>query len=189
MVLSLCTSDVSAQETDTGALHDYGVIEEVVVTGEHLCGAWPIAHQFLIGCEYAELMKVDLEMVLNLRPKLFETCLNCQRNRCIAKVWRQDRIKEKLLCKRLFRTPTRVSRAMIYGGLTSPMRVSFTFKISTEGKVEDIELVSFEGDITEAELLELIKDGAKKTRFEPLVISDMAYEIVRLRDEYVLVEP
>ncbi len=66
------------------------------------------------------------------------------------------------------------------------MRVSFTFKISTEGKVEDIELVSFEGDITEAELLELIKDGAIKTRFEPLLIADMAYEIVGLRDEYVL---
>jgi len=69
-----------------------------------------------------------------------------------------------------------------------PMKVSFTFKISTEGKVEDIELVSFEGDITEAKLVRLIKDGARKTRFEPLVIADMAYEIVGLRDEFASVD-
>ncbi len=95
-------------------------------------------------------------------------------------------MKEEILCKRLFWTPTRISRSMIYGGRISPMRVSFTFKISTKGKVEDIEVVSFEGDIAEAELLQLIRDGAMKTRFEPLVIADMAYEIVGLRDAFIL---
>jgi len=65
------------------------------------------------------------------------------------------------------------------------MRVSFTFKISTEGKVEGIELVSFEGDTSEAEIMKPIKGGAAKTRFEPLVIADKTYEIVGLRDGYV----
>jgi len=93
---------------------------------------------------------------------------------------------EKLLCKRLFWTPTRISSPPLYGQRVSPMRVSFTYKISTKGKVEDIEVVSFEGDIAEAELLQLIRGGAKRTRFEPLVIADMAYEIVGLRDAFVL---
>ena len=188
VVLSLCTSDASAQETDTGVPHNNGVIEEVVVTGVNQCGSWPIEHRDLIDCKYAELKKEDIQIMLNLRPKLFETCLTCQGNRCIGKVWRRDRIMKKLLCKRVFWTPTRVSRSKLYGGLTRPMKVSFTFKISTEGKVEDIELVSFEGDITEAKLVRLIKDGARKTRFEPLVIADMAYEIVGLRDEFASVD-
>ena len=68
-VLTMCVSDASAQEADTGALHDNGVVEEVVVTGEHECGSWPIAHEGLGGCEYAELKKDDLQMVLNLRAK------------------------------------------------------------------------------------------------------------------------
>lgn len=92
----------------------------------------------------------------------------------------------KLLCKRLFWTPTRISRSWFSGERIGSMRVSFTFKISTKGKVEDIEVVSFEGDIAEAELLQLIRDGALKTRFEPLVIADMAYEIVGLRSAFVL---
>ena len=93
---------------------------------------------------------------------------------------------EELLCKRLFLTPTRISRSDFFGQFISPMRVSFTFRISTKGKVEDIEVVSFEGDIAESELLQLIRDGAMKTRFEPLVIADMAYEIVGVRNAFVL---
>ena len=75
---------------------------------------------------------------------------------------------------------------MIAGGSTSPLSVSFTFKISTDGRVEDIELVSFESDIGEEELLQLIEDGATRTRFEPVVVADVAYEIVGLRDAFVL---
>ncbi len=109
-----------------------------------------------------------------------------QGNRCTGKVWPADRIKEKVLYRRIYWTPTRVSRSLILGGPINPMRVGFTFKISTEGKVEDIELVSLKGDITEAGLLKLINDGAKRTRFEPLVIAEKAYEIVGVRDEYIL---
>ncbi len=47
-------------------------------------------------------------------------------------------------------------------------------------------MVSFESDIAEEELLELIERGASKTRFEPVVVEDMAYEIVSLRGAYVL---
>ncbi len=75
---------------------------------------------------------------------------------------------------------------MIAGGSSGPLRVSFTFKLSTDGRVEDIELVSFETDIGEEELLQLIEEGATRTRFEPVVVADVAYEIVGLRDAFVL---
>jgi hypothetical protein len=68
------------------------------------------------------------------------------------------------------------------------MRVSYTFKISTKGRVEDIELISFEGDIEERKLFKLIADGAAKTRFEPIIVADVDYELVSLRDTIILVD-
>jgi len=185
-LLSFCTCSAGAQESNTDILRNSEVIGEIGVKGVHRCGSWPIQHQGLRGCEYAVLKREDLQTVLNLRQEFFQICLNCQGNRCIEKVWREDRMMEKLLCKRLFLTPTRISRPDFFGHRISPMRVWFTFKISSKGKVEDIEVVSFEGDIAEAELLQLIRDGAMQTRFEPLVIADMAYEIVDLHDAFVL---
>ena len=70
--------------------------------------------------------------------------------------------------------------------LFSPFRVSFTFNISVKGKVEDVELVSFEGDIEKEELLRLIEGGAARTRFEPIVVADVAYELISLNDAFIL---
>jgi hypothetical protein len=67
----------------------------------------------------------------------------------------------------------------------SPLRVSYTFKISIDGRVEDIELISFDSDIVEEELLQLIVDGAARTRFEPIVVVEVAYELVGLRDTVI----
>ena len=186
-LLAFCASSANAAQTDARAIHPEEVIEEIVIKGVHRCGSWPIQHRGLIGCEYAELEKKYLAMILDLRPKLFSTCLSCQGSRCITEVWPEGKVTEKLLCKRLFWTPTKVARFMIAGGEhSSPLSVSFNFTISTLGRVEDIEVASFEGDIAEEELLELIERGASKTRFEPVVVDDMAYEIVGLRDAYVL---
>ena len=197
-LLAICASSASAAQTDAGAINAEKAIEEIIVKGVNWCGSWPIQHRGLIGCGYAELEKKDLATVLDLRPKLFSTCLSCQGSRCITKVWPERKTTEKLLCKRLFWTPTkvarfifaaghsRVTRFMIADEHSSPLSVSFTFTISTTGRVEDIEVVSFESDIAEEELLELIERGATKTRFEPVVVEDMAYEIVGLRGAYVL---
>jgi hypothetical protein len=204
-LLAFCASSVSAVETDARAIHPEEVIEEIVVKGVHWCGSWPIQHTRLIGCDYVELDKKDLAIVLDLRPKLFSACLSCQGSRCITNVWPEGQTTQKLLCKTLFWTPTRVARFLNvgehsssnFGGdnkertrsltvYSSPLRVSFTFTISTKGRVEDIEVDSFEGDITEEELLQLIERGATKTRYEPVVIEDMAYEIVGLKDAFKL---
>jgi hypothetical protein len=185
-LLSICTCSASALEADTDALRNDEVIEEVVVRTVYRCGSWPIQHQSLISCEYAVLKKENLRAVLDLRRELFEACLICQGNRCVGKEWRDDRVRERSLCKRLFWTPARIIKSVISGQHTSPIRVSFTFKISTKGRIEDVEVVSFEGDIAEAELLQLIRDGAARARFEPVVIADMTYEIVGIRDAFVL---
>jgi hypothetical protein len=185
-LLSICTCSASALEADTDALRNDEVIEEVVVRTVNRCGSWPIQHQSLRSCEYAVLKKENLGAVLNLRRELFEACLICQGNRCVGKVWSDDRVRERILCKRLFLTPARIIKSVISGQRTSPIRVSFTFKISTKGRIEDVEVVSFEGDIAEAELLQLIRDGAARARFEPVVIADLTYEIVGIRDAFVL---
>ena len=157
-------------------------IDEIVVVGVNPCGSWPIEHDGLQGCEYAELRKEDLPMVLRSRKKFFSDCLKCLDRRCTMNAWPEDKTTEKLLCNRLFRTPTRIPRFMKSAALFSPFRVSFTFSISVKGKVEDVELVSFVGDYGEEELLRLIVSGASRTRFEPIVVADVAYQLVGLRD-------
>jgi len=184
--LSFCACSASAQESDTNVQSNNEVVDEVVIKGVNRCGPWPIQHQDLSGCQYPELKSEDLRAVLDLRQELFGTCLNCQGNTCRGKAWRDDQLKEELVCKRNFWTARKISKTAYFGERISPLRVSFTFRISTKGRVKDIEIVSFAGDFTEATLLRLIKDGASKTRFEPLVIADIAYEIVGLRDSYVL---
>jgi len=175
-----------AQETDIREAYLKEDIDEIVVLATNVCGSWPIEHYRLTGCEYLELKKEEVPMVLRARQKFFPDCLKCLGSRCTMKAWPEDRTTEKLLCKRLFRTPTRVARFMNPEALFSPFRVSFTFNISVKGKVEDVELVSFEGDIEKEELLRLIEGGAARTRFEPIVVADVAYELISLNDAFIL---
>jgi hypothetical protein len=186
IVLLVCASSAVAQEADIRGTYPDEGIDEIVVVGTNLCGSWPIEHYRLTGCEYLELKKEELPMVLRARQEFFSDCLKCLGSRCTMKAWPEDRVTEKLICKRLFRTPTRVSRFMKPDALFNPFRVTFTFDISIEGKVEDIELVSFEGDIEKEELLRLIGGGAARTRFEPIVVADVAYELVGLNDTFIL---
>ncbi len=51
-----------------------------------------------------------------------------------------------------------------------------------DGRVKGIELISFDGEIGQEELMQLIADGAARTRFEPKVVAEVAYELVSLRD-------
>jgi hypothetical protein len=171
-----------AQQTDIRGAYSNEDIDEIVVVGVNLCGSWPVEHYRLKGCQYVELRKEDLPMVLRSRQDFFSDCLKCQGSRCTMKAWPEDTTVEKLLCNRLFRTPTRIPRIMKPDALFTPFSVSFTFSISVKGKVEDIEVVSFDGDIDEEELLRLIEGGAARTRFEPIVVDDVAYQLVGLRD-------
>ena len=69
---------------------------------------------------------------------------------------------------------------------SSPLNVSFTFTISTAGRVEDLQIVSFDSEIEKEEVLKLIERGATRTKFEPVVIADIAYEIVGVKGAFIL---
>jgi len=186
IALLIHASGAVAQEPDIRGVYPNEVFDEIVVVGTTRCGSWPIEHQRLRGCVYAELEKKDFPMVLQARQDFLSDCLICSASRCTMKSWPEDWIKEKRFCKRVFRTPTRVPRFMNPDVRVKPLRVTYTFSISTEGKVQSIDLISFDGDIEEAELLRLIRNGAAKTRFEPIIVFDMAYELIGLRDSFIL---
>jgi hypothetical protein len=183
---SICISSIVAQETDIRGIHSNDDIDEIVVVGVKRCGSWPIEHYRFKGCEYVELRKEELPTVLRSREEFFSTCLECQGSRCVMKDWPEHKPTESILCKRLFRTPTRVPRFLDSDDLFSPFTASFTFSISIKGKVEDIELVSLDGDIDNQELLRLIEDGAARTRFEPIVVADKAYKLVGLHEKLLM---
>jgi hypothetical protein len=187
-LLAYCSLGASAAETDAQATYPDQVIEEIVVKAVNWCGIWPIQHQGAIGCEYAELEKNYIPRVLELRTKVFPVCLQCQGIRCSPVVWEEGKVTEKLMCRRLFWTPRKVARLMPDNKHSGHVSVSFTFAISTAGRVQAIEIVSFESDTAEEEVLKLIEYGATKTRFEPLVIADVAYEVVGLKGAFILDE-
>lgn len=184
-LLTIYAAAAHAQDRNTRVVLPTEAANELVVLGVGRCGSWPIEHQGLEGCEFAELKKKEVPEVLELRRKFFSDCLSCKGNQCIIKAWPEDRISEQLFCKRVFWTPTRVSRFMNPGARSGPFRVSYTFKISTDGRVEDIELISFDSEIEEEQLMQLIADGAARTRFEPIVVDEVAYELVGLRDTII----
>jgi len=190
-VALLVLGALSANAEDSGTEVDRGyenVIEEIVVTGKRRCGSWPIDHLRIRDCEFAELIEEILPKVLETRPKLFHTCLSCEGNRCVARAWPEDRLTEELICKRLFWTPTRIVRSMISGDNLDLTRVDFTYAISVKGRVEDVEIVSFESEseLNAAEVLRLIEDGAVRTRFAPVTIAETVYKIVGLKEAFIL---
>lgn len=67
-----------------------------------------------------------------------------------------------------------------------PVGVSITYTISTAGRPENIQIRSLEGKMARRAVLQLIEQGAARTRFEPLIIDGTAYEIVDLVDSFVL---
>jgi hypothetical protein len=174
------------QEGDVTGTHSSDIIEEVVTVGENHCGTWPIEHKGQMGCEFAELENENLPMVLELRKRVFCDCLVCNGNQCTTKSWPEEQATENLLCKRLFRTPTRVAKFMPRNARDTPFTASYTYDISTDGDVENVVLISFGGGIKKSELLQLIKDGAARARFEPIIVNDVPYALVGLRGTYVV---
>ena len=191
-LLAICISNASEAQTDTQAnpstMQSGDVIEEIVVTGANSCGTWPIPHQAAIGCSYVELEREDLDKALELRSELLTTCLNCQGSQCSVVAWPQANTLERMVCKRVFWTPTRISRTVYNVGRSSPLSVTARYTLSTAGTVEDIEIVAFAGNITEEYLLDLLERGARRTRFEPVVIDGTAYEVTGIQVSWNLMD-
>ena len=184
-MLAICIANAIEAQTDTqadsSAMNSGEVIDEIVVKGANTCGSWPIPHRASLGCAYVELEREDLDRALEMRSELLATCLNCQGNQCSAIAWSQDNSLERMICKRIFWTPTRVSKFAYKVERSRPLSVSARYTISTAGTVKDIEIVTFDGSISEKNLLKLLERGAGRTRFAPVVIDDTAYEITGIR--------
>jgi len=185
VLLNFWSAVGNAQDRDTRVILPAENSNELIVLGAGRCGSWPIGHRELENCEFAELEKDDLPKVLELRRTFFSVCLSCNGNQCALEAWPRDRISEQLFCKRVYWTPTHVPRFISTDKETGPLRVTYIFTISVDGSVKDIEIGSFEGDVEEQEMLDLIVSGASKTRFEPLTLDDVAYELVGLQESII----
>ena len=162
------------------------VLEEVVVEGIRHCGSWPIDHERMAVCEFAVLKPRVLPNILEMRPRLLSHCLSCNGTVCTRRSFQTHQQLEARLCQRVFWTPIRIPGSMSVSGNVEPVAVSIGFTISTKGRAENIEIRSLEGKVTQGSVLQLIQRGAARTRFEPLVIEEVAYEIVGLIDTFVL---
>ena len=162
------------------------VLEEVVVEGTRHCGSWPINHEGMAVCEFAVLKPQVLPKILEVRPRLLSHCLSCSGTVCTPRSFRTAQQVEARLCQRVFWTPIRIPGSMNYRGNDKPVGVSITYTISVTGRPENIQIRSLEGKMTQRSILQLIQQGAARTRFEPLVIEGAAYEIVDLVDSFVL---
>lgn len=162
-------------------------VEEVRVSAVAQCGSWPIAHADIVGCEYAELKPEMLKNVRKLRAEYLTRCLRCKEGTCIPRAWTREQVTARNLCKRLYMTPTKVPAVSSRSRVTdASLLVRFRYSISNRGRVEGIRLDVLDSDLTEPQVIEMIRGVARYVRFEPLKADGEALSIVDLRDGYTL---
>ena len=84
-------------------------------------------------------------------------------------------------------TPTKVPAVSSRSRVTdASLWVRFRYSISNRGRVEGIRLDVLDSDLTEPQVIEMIKGVARYVRFEPLKADGEALSIVDLRDGYTL---
>lgn len=162
------------------------VIEEVRVTAFNGCGPWPINHRLIRTCSYAQLKRDKLEAISALRSQHAAVCLVCEGNICRPAHRLLTSDDDGKLCRKLFWTPTRVG--VIRGSMVSgqDLTVDFTYRISREGRVTDIEISYLESELSRRKVLSLIREGAAQIDFEPVEIGGVGVEIVDLTHGYTL---
>ncbi len=165
-----------------------GVVEEVVVTASRHCGAWPVAHAGGSDCEYAELKAEVVPALLHQRPGMIDVCLVCSREerRCSPRSLPRQQKETQQLCRSLFSTPIRVTTMFATSSMARKfLDASISFDISVEGRVENIVIHDLEG-WNQRQARELIRDGARRVRFEPLLVDGVTFAITNLEAHYTL---
>jgi len=187
LVLGLLVTTADGQNAGTGETEDL-IIEEVLVTGSDYCGAWPIAHHLSTLCHYPELKRGRLDIFRKMRARKFSDCLVCEGSTCTLKVLAASAATEKLVCTRLFLSPRHIARLSVRITDSSRLIVDYSYGISTSGRVKDIHISYLDSDLSEETVLDLLIDGAKETRFEPLRFNGSTFELVGLQDGFTLEE-
>ncbi len=140
-----------------------------------------------VACNNMVAMNEDiLSAVRKHRDSTFNTCLSCEGSSCAFKEFKDS--KTLAVCKRLFCTPTFVSPGFETPADTPSGKSSFTYyySISKEGSIVNIEIKSVEGVFSKKDAKKFIKARTRKTKFEPVVFQNRAYEIVNLTSNMVL---
>ncbi len=165
-----------------------GVVEEVVVTASRHCGDWPVAHAGGSDCEYAELKAEVVPGLLHERPRMMDVCLVCSREerRCSLRTLPRQQKDTQQLCRSLFSTPVRVTTMFATSSMERKfLDASISYDISVEGRVENIVIHELEG-WNPRQARQLLRDGARRVRFEPLLVDGVAFAITNLEAHYTL---
>jgi hypothetical protein len=122
----------------------------------------------------------SLKKVLEMRPKATKHCLVCGTLSCKLKIWDSDNKSNEKICKRLFCKPIKTNRNVYASsenlsmGITS---VSFTYGVNTKGRIDNVKLISLEGEMERKMAYKFLKDNLKTLRYEPLIIDDEIYAL------------
>ena len=132
------------------------------------------------------------EKILDLRERTFDLCLKCEGNSCKMNVFRPetdpDSEKQRLLvtaaCKRYFCTPKKFRKVQ---GEEIPAdqpngksSFEFTYKISSKGRVRDIEITSVEGVMNRRDAYRWTQMLTKRVIYLPVEVNGKTYEITNL---------
>ena len=161
-------------------------IEEIVVKSPLRCGSWPVDHVGVVDCEFAELTKATRLHLPDLRKRYFATCLICADEHCHPRKWEDPHPLQGEVCEKLFWTPTLIARLTTSDRSDGSVNVAYHFEISPAGRVQNIEIDSHRGVLEQESVLMLLKRGAARTRFEPLVIEGAYYTITGIQDRLIL---
>tara|TARA_Y100000590_G_scaffold434977_1_gene553862 strand:- start:1281 stop:1841 length:561 start_codon:yes stop_codon:yes gene_type:complete len=132
------------------------------------------------------------EKISAYRDKAFPLCLTCEGNSCKMNVFSPetdpDSEKQRLLvtaaCKRYFCTPKKFRKVQ---GEEIPAdqpngksSFEFTYKISSKGRVRDIEITSVEGVMNRRDAYRWTQMLTKRVIYLPVEVNGKTYEITNL---------
>jgi hypothetical protein len=175
----------SSSETSPFDIDD-STMEEVLVLGIDDCGAWPIAHHLALVCYYAELKRNRLNQLRKLRAQKFVDCLVCKDSSCSLRELPREAKSEKLTCHRLFTTPKRLAKLRVHIEDSDLLIVDYRFDVSSRGRIENVQITYLDSDLSEETVQELLNEGVKKTRYEPLRFNGSTFELIDLEDGFIL---
>jgi hypothetical protein len=176
-----------ASSSETSPLDiDESTMEEVLVLGVDDCGAWPVAHHLALVCYYAVLKQNRLNQFRKLRARKFVDCLVCKGPSCSLRELPSEAKSEKLICTRLFTTPKRLARLSVRDDDSELLIVDYRFDVSSRGRIENVQITYLDSDLSEEAVWELLNEGIKKTRYEPLRFNGSTFELIDLEDGFIL---
>ena len=150
-------------------------------------------------CDLIPFPENSLNTILETRknPKAVEACLDCSGDSCSIK----PAMSQSKVCKRIYCTPSKRSKADVFvddsfnsGGLARDTNVSlvYSFSISKEGKMTDIEVLEMSENIKVIKsrvdskdiFAKVIESISKRISYEPVIVNGKKVKITNLYNEY-----